>query len=132
MKLAFKRLKLYGRGGLIVAVLGVVGLVLLKNRGHAVAFWFFGLTDDQRPVNVVWLILCTSAATLVSWWVLSLGWGLLRDMREVHRLRAISNANKELTQRATDLQERERRVDERLKRALTEEPVADEEEHPQG
>lgn len=131
MKLAFKRLKVYGRGGLIVAVLGVVGLVLLKNRGHAVAFWFFGLTDDQRPVNVVWLILCTSAATLVSWWVLSLGWGLLRDMREVHRLRAISDANKELTQRATDLQERERRVDQRLKRALTEEPVADEERHSQ-
>ena len=131
MKLAFKWLKLYGRGGLIVAVLGVVGLVLLKNRGHTVAFWFFGLTDDQRPVNVVWLILCTSAATLVSWWVLSLGWGLVRDMREVHRLRAISNANKELTQRATDLQERERRVDERLKRALTEEPVADEEGHSQ-
>ncbi len=131
MKLAFKWLKLYGRGGLIVAVLGVVGLVLLKNRGHTVAFWFFGLTDDQRPVNVVWLILCTSAATLVSWWVLSLGWGLVRDMREVHRLRAISNANKELTQRATDLQERERRVDERLKRARTEEPVADEEGHSQ-
>lgn len=132
MKLAFKRLKLYGRGGLIVAVLGVVGLVLLKNRGHTVAFWFFGLTDDQRPVNVVWLILCTSAATLVSWWVLSLGWGLLRAMREVHRLRTISHANKELTQRATDLQERERRVDERLKRALTEDPVADEETHSQG
>ncbi len=129
MKLAFKRLKLYGRGGLIVAVLGVVGLVLLKNRGHAVAFWFFGLTDDERPVNVVWLILCTSAATLVSWWVLSLGWGLLRDMREVHRLRALSDATKELSQRATDLQERERRVDERLKRALAEDPVIDEETH---
>ena len=131
MRLAFKRLKVYGRGGLIVAVLGVVGLVLLKNRGHAVAFWFFGLTDDERPVNVVWLILCTSAATLVSWWVLSLGWGLLRDMREVHRLRAISDATKELTQRATDLQERERRVDERLKRALAEDPVTDEETHSQ-
>ncbi len=47
MKLAFKWLKLYGRGGLIVAVLGVVGLVLLKNRGHAVAFWFFGLTTTN-------------------------------------------------------------------------------------
>ncbi len=129
MKLAFKRLKVYGRGGLIVAVLGVVGLVLLKNRSHAVAFWFFGLTDDERPVNVVWLILCTSAATLVSWWVLSLGWGLLRDMREVHRLRAISDVTKELTQRTTDLQERERRVDQRLKRALAKDPVMDEEKH---
>ena len=131
MKLAFKRLKVYGRGGLIIAVLGVVGLVLLKNRGHTVAFWFFGLTDDERPVNVVWLILCTSAATLVSWWVLSLGWGLLRDMREVHRLRAISDVTKELTQRTTDLQERERRVDQRLKRALAEDPVMDEETHSQ-
>ncbi len=118
MGVALKQLKVYVRGALILVVGVAISLVLVKNRGHSVPFWCFGFTDDARPVNVVWLMICTAAATLVTWWVLSLAWGLLRDMREVKRLRTVAVATRELENRTVELNQRERRVDEKVQRAI--------------
>ncbi len=117
---AFQQLKVYVRAGLLLVVAVVVALVFLNNRGHSVSIWFFGLTDDQKPVNVVWLMLCTAVATLVVWWTGSLAWGLLRDMREVKRRRNIDAANKVIEGRAADLDKRERRIDSKLRQAIVE------------
>ena len=126
MGVALKQFRIYVRVIVLVAVVIFVGLVLIKNRGNAAPVWFFWLTDSQKSVNVVWLMLCTAVATLVSWWAVSLSWGLWRDMREVKRVRAVGEAKKELDQRVAALEERERRVDEKLKRAITDEDrVAD-------
>jgi uncharacterized membrane protein YciS (DUF1049 family) len=121
MSLAFKRLKVYVRCTLIVAAAVAIGLVLVKNRDNQVAFWFFGLTEETGRINVVWLMLCTAVGTLVSWWVFSFGWGLWREVREVRRLEASKHTAKELEKRETELNKRERRIDESLKRAITHE-----------
>ena len=78
MTLAFRRIKVYLRIGLILIVAFVLGLVVWKNRSHEVEFWFFGIPDGGRPINVLWLMLCTAAGTLISWWLLSFGRGLRR------------------------------------------------------
>ena len=36
------------------------GLVLYENRANYVEVWFFGLTDESKKVNVVWLMLSTA------------------------------------------------------------------------
>ena len=66
-------------------------------------------------------MLCTAVGTLVSWWVFSFAWGLLRDMREVKRQQAMDQVTKELAKRQAEMDERDRRIDEKLKRAITQE-----------
>lgn len=122
MSVAFKQLRVYVRASIVVAVLVAVVLVLFMNRGHTVSLWFFGLTDTNKPVNVVWLMLCTAASTLVSWWGLSLGWGLWRELKEAHSLRMIRDAAGRLDERAEKLDVRERRLDENVQKAIGEGP----------
>lgn len=125
MSLAFKRFKVYLRTLLSALVVVVVGLVLVMNRNHEVAVWFFWLTDPDETVNVVWVMLCTALATLVSWWVVSRGVTLLREVREVRRLQLAKASDERQKARAAELDERERRLDEKLERAITDEDPAD-------
>ena len=125
MSLAFKRFKVYLRTLLSALVVVVVGLVLVMNRNHEVAVWFFWLTDPDETVNVVWVMLCTALATLVSWWVVSRGVTLLREVREVRRLQLAKASDERQKARVAELDERERRLDEKLERAITDEDPAD-------
>jgi hypothetical protein len=124
-----RRLKLYLRISLILVVAGGIALVLIMNRNHAAPVWFLWLTDVQRPVNVVWLMLCSSAATLIAWWTISASRGLLRDMRELRRAEEAQRLAASQTQRETEFRERERRIDEKLRQMET--PRADEPRDPE-
>ena len=117
MSLAIKRLTVYLRAIAVVLVVGAVGLVLFKNRTNSVEVWFFCLTDESKKVNVVWLMLFTALGTLTAWRVAWFARGLWRDMREVARLKVIEEADRQHKQRAAELEERERRLEEKLKRA---------------
>ena len=125
MSLAFKRFKVYLRTLLSALVVVVVGLVLFKNRNHEVAVWFFWLTDPDETVNVVWVMLCTALATLAIWCVVSRGVTLLREVREVRRLQLAKASDERQKARAAELDERERRLDDKLERAITDEDPAD-------
>jgi len=118
MTLAIKQLKVYLRTFAVALVVGAVGLVLFENRSNKVAFWFFGLTHEDKPTNVVWLMLWTAGGTLTAWRVVWFARGLWRDMREVARLKAIEETDKQQKQRAAELEQRERRIEEQLKRAV--------------
>ena len=85
MNVAFKRIRAYARGIVILIVFLAICLVLFKNRRHEVPFWFFGLTDDTRPINVVSLIIGTASTTLISWRVGALGWRVWRDLRDAKK-----------------------------------------------
>ncbi len=117
MTLAIQRLKVYLRTIAVALVVVVVGLVLFKNRANTVEVWFFGLTDETKKINVVWLMLSTALGTLAAWRIVWFARGLWRDMREVARLKAIEETDKQHKQRAAELEERERRIEEKLKRA---------------
>lgn len=115
MSLAFRQLKVYLRIALVVLIGIGVALVLFKNRAYSAGFWFFWLRDDEtQPVNVVWLMLCTAIGTLLTWWVLSIAWGLIRDWRELKRLRANADLAKAQAVREAELTEREKRLQEKL------------------
>ena len=119
VRFAAKRFGVYVRMTLILVVLVAIGTVLFKNRKNEVFFWFFGLTDEAAETNVVWLILCTAVGTLVSWWVLGMGRRLLRDIREVEQVRESKRIEQAHVDREVELTEREKRIDDKLRRGIT-------------
>ncbi|MFQ5414214.1 MAG: hypothetical protein ACE5E6_07120, partial [Phycisphaerae bacterium] len=113
------RTKVYIRAALLAVVAAAVAMVLVNNRNHTARIWFFWLTDETAEINVVWLLLVTAGTALVCWWALSLGVGLVREMREVRRLDAARAKEAELERREAELREREQRVDSKVKRAIS-------------
>ena len=121
MSLAFRRIQVYSKLTLIVLVLIAIGAVLWKNSNNQVTIWFFWLTDEQASFNVIWLILCSAVGALISYWILSMVWGLWRDMRRIAQESTLTEKQKEQEARERELQEREERVDAKLKKAISEE-----------
>ena len=118
MSLAFKRLKVYTKLVLVVIVALAIGAVFFKNRGHQVRFWFFGLVDDQTEINVVWLMLCTAAGAVFSWWVFLTALSMAKDVREVRQERALQKREKAQQDLAQKLRDQERRIDEKVSKAI--------------
>jgi len=117
MTLAIQRAKVYLRTFIVVMVVGAIVLVLFKNRANYVEIWFFGLTDESKKVNVVWLLLSTALGTLTAWRVIWFARGLWRDLREVARQKAIEETDRQHKQRVAELEQRERRIEEQLRKS---------------
>ncbi len=125
MRLAIKTFTVYLRVLVVLLVVGAIGLILFKNRSYTVNVWLFGLTDPSKSVNVVWVMLATAVCTLTVWWIVSLGRGLVHDLREVRRERelALAQQTQQLTQvRVAELDARQRRVEEQLKHTVGDAP----------
>ena len=117
MNLALKRMKVYLQLVVFVALVGLVMLVLFKNRNNGAHVWFFGLTDSTKPMNVVWLLGFTASTTLI---VARIFWfmrGMFRDMRDLKHKEEATRAAKEQLQREAQLKDRMHRVEEQLRDA---------------
>lgn len=122
MRLAIKTITVYLRVLVVLLVVGAIGLILFKNRSYTVNVWLFGLTDASTPVNVVWVMLATAVCTLTAWWIVSLGRGLVHDLREVRREREQTMAKQFTEQKVAELDARQRRVEEQLKHTVGDAP----------
>jgi hypothetical protein len=127
MTLAFKKVKVYTKLTLFLIVAVAIGAVLIKNRSHSVQVWFFGLVDPETKVNVVWLMLWTALGAVVSWWVLGLTIGLIKDARKLRCESEFQQRERAQQERAARLDEREKRIDEKINQAIAQEPGSDEE-----
>ncbi len=114
MTFSWKQVKVHARTTLIVVVTLVIAIVLFKNRNNTVSFWFFGLTDPENKINVVHLIISTAAATRLSWWVFSLGWGIWSDMKALRIEQAKERERLATQSREARLSEMERRIGNRV------------------
>lgn len=123
MSVAFKQIKVYIKLTLFVMVALAIGAVLFKNRHHQVSVWFFGLTDPTQPVNVVWVMIWTSLAAVVSWWVFKAALSLIKDTRELQRERAIVRREQEQKEMAQKLRQQEQRIDQKLGEAVSREDL---------
>jgi len=114
--LALKRIKVYGKlaltGGVVLAVL----LLVFKNRGRTVDVWFF---HEYTGVSVLLLILVTAVASVVVWWGLGKIVGLWREVRELRKVSRIERQADEQRKIAQEVAEREKRIDEKIRRTLT-------------
>ena len=126
MTLAFKQVKVYTKLGLLLIVAVAIGAVLIKNRSHSVQVWFFGLVDQAKEVNVVWLMVWTAIGAVVSWWVLRATLGLVKDMRELRREEELRERAKTQEELAARLRDQERRIDDKITKAITKNADSDE------
>lgn len=115
MTLALKRLKVYGKVIAISAVGAVAALVVIKNQKYTADFWFFRVYND---VPVLWLTLITAVVAVVGWWGTLRVFGVLRELREVKRAREAQRQLAEQRRLAEQLAERERRIDEKIRRSI--------------
>jgi len=114
VSLAFKRFNVYLRLSVVILLVGAIGLILFKNRNHAVNLWLFGLIEETRQVNVVWVILWTALITRVAWFIFAFSLRLWRDYRAIQKQDAVDQVTKEQQRREADLAERERRLNQQL------------------
>ncbi len=114
MSLAYKQVKVYVRITVVVLIVLVFAIVLFMNRHHTVNFWFFGLTDADKKINVVWLVLSTAAAAKTLWWAVSFTLSLRRDLKELKRERERQEIEMKQAAKARELDERERRLAQQL------------------
>jgi hypothetical protein len=120
MSLAIRKIKVYSKLTLIVLVACAGALVLWKNRDKEVGVWFFWLTDPQRTVNVVWLMLLSGVGTLVAYWVLRTVFGVWREMKSVARDAVLADMVKEHAERSKPAEAGETVLDETTKKAISE------------
>ncbi|NLX23800.1 MAG: hypothetical protein GXY55_19275 [Phycisphaerae bacterium] len=117
MTLALKRAKVYLKVGAIVAVVLVGLLVFWMNRGRTADVWFF---REYSQIPVLWLILITGTSSILGWWGVRKVIGVVRDLRELRRARESERQLSEQRRLADQLAEREKRIDEKVRRSLTE------------
>jgi hypothetical protein len=110
LNLAWKRLTVYLRLAVIVLVVGAIGIVLFQNKNYRVKFWFFGLVDETKDINVVWLIVSTAMLTRLLWSILAFCSKMWRDLREVRKQEAKRRAEEDMKRREADLIQREARL----------------------
>ncbi len=80
-----------------------------------------GLVDPEQPVNVVWLMLWTAVGAVITWWVLRTALTLIKDMRELRRQEELRKSERQQKEMAVKLREQERRIDDKISKAITEE-----------
>ncbi len=117
MNVAIKKAKLYVKLVLIAVVVVMVALVLFGNRKNSADVWFFKGYED---VNVLKLLLVTAIISIISFWILTTGFKLTRQWREVSKQVAHQEKIKQLDSKADELEKQEQRIDDKINRALGE------------
>ncbi len=115
MSVAIKKAKLYVKLVLIAVVVVMAVLVLFGNRNNNADVWFFKGYED---VNVLKLLLVTAIISIISFWILTAGFKLFREWREVSKQVAHQEKIKQLDTKADELEEQEQRIDDKINRAL--------------
>jgi uncharacterized membrane protein len=100
---------------LVVAVVLLVAVVVFNNRNYTTRFWPGATAED---VPTLWLMLMTAAASISIFWVLMRVRGVYRELKVLHAQEAEEQRLKAHEQRSSDLEEQERRIDQKLKTAL--------------
>ena len=118
MGLALKRIKVYLKLGAIIAIVLIALLIVFMNRNHKADIWFFGY---YQQINVLWLILVTAIVSVIGWWVVSKIIGVVREVRQVRQSVKMEQQLDEQRRLSEQLAEREKRIDEKVRRSITEE-----------
>ena len=115
MGLALKQIKVYGKLGATIVVVGAGLLVVLMNLSRKADVWFF---HEYPQVPTFWLILVTAGSAIVGWWGIRKVVGVVRDLRGLRQARQAAHQRDEQQQLARELAEREKRIDEKLRRSI--------------
>lgn len=117
MNLALRTFAVYCKLALAGAVGVLVAVVVWMNSDNRVNFW---LLRTHEQVNVLYIILITAITSIVVFWILLKIRGVLRDLRGVRAEKLKAEAAAAQQRQAAELAAREKRLDEKLRRSITE------------
>ena len=117
MNVAIKKAKLYVKLVLIAVVVVMAVVVSVMNYNRKANVWFF---KGHEEVNVLKLLLVTAVISIISFWILTTGFKLARQWREVSKEVAHQEKIKQLDSKADALEKQEQRINDKINRALGE------------
>ena len=117
MPLALRRLKVYLKLIAIIVAVAMALLVVFANRKRTADVWFF---HAYRDIPVLWLILVTAVLAIVGWWGVRKVVGVVRDFRNLRRAQEAQRQTAEQRRLAEEMAQREKRIDEKVRRSITE------------
>lgn len=115
MQSKFKQLIVYTKvTGMCLAGIAVV-LVVFMNRNYETRFWP-GATDRDLPV--LWLMLGSGVSSVIAYWLLTRIRRVMKDVAELAKEKKRSEETAAQARRAAELEQQEKRIDEKLSQAL--------------
>ncbi len=110
-----KQLFVYARVTLVCAILALVVVVVFKNWHFETNFWPGAVT---AKVSTLWFMIATSAFSISVFWILSKMRRVFRDLALLRADRAELRKAGEHQKRQDHLDQQERRIDEKIQKAL--------------
>lgn len=111
----FKQVLVYTKVTFIFLILLGVGIIVFKNSGYKTRFWPYA---NQADVPTLWLMLATSLVSICVFWLLTKMRRVWRELVEIRAEKAKSQRLAAEEHRRRQLDEQERRIDEKIQKAL--------------
>ncbi len=111
----FKQVLVYTKVTFIFLILLGVGIIVFKNSGYKTRFWPYA---NQADVPTLWLMLATSLVSICVFWLLTKMRRVWRELVEIRVDKAKSQRLAAEEHRRRQLDEQERRIDEKIQKAL--------------
>ncbi|HOW74125.1 MAG TPA: hypothetical protein PKY77_26265 [Phycisphaerae bacterium] len=116
MNLALQRVKVYVKFGATAITVLLIALVVFKNLGLTANVWFF---HEYKDVGVLWLILITAVCAIIGWWGVGKLYTVWRDLKELKQAQQVQRHTQDQQRMAAELAEREKRIDEKIRRSIS-------------
>ena len=114
-----KRFFIYAKVTAVGLLFLAVFVLVAQNWGYKTRFWLWPGAAD-REVPTLWLILITSILSILVFWILSKTRRVFAELAEIRAQRTELKEQAAHQARNKELEERERRIDEKVKQALVE------------
>lgn len=101
---------------MVAAFIGAA-LIVFMNRNYETSFWAGRKYED---VPTLWLMLLTAVVSVLVFWLLSKVRRVWKELTEVRAQKQQAALNAESEKRRKELEQQERRIDEKLKKAIDE------------
>ncbi len=117
----------YGKVTIVAAILLLVVVVVVKNWGFKTRFWPWA---DQEPVPTLWLMLATAVFSVLVFGAVTRLRRVFRELAEIRDEKARAKEAESYASRKKQLDDQERRIDEKIKGALQAKPTDEESDTP--
>ncbi|HUN79875.1 MAG TPA: hypothetical protein VMV81_00025 [Phycisphaerae bacterium] len=110
-----KQISVYTRLTIVIILFVALVVVVFKNRNYTTNFW---PGASSEPVATLWLMLATAILSIIVFWLLSKTRRVFKDLSQLRAEEALESKAAETERLRRNLADQERRIDEKLQRAI--------------
>jgi heme/copper-type cytochrome/quinol oxidase subunit 2 len=110
-----RQIVVYSKLTIVCAIFLAVAVVVFMNRNYKTNFW---PGADGEPVSTLWLMLATAITSVLLFWIFAKARRVFRELTQVRAEQAMAARLSEQERLKKSLDDQERRIDEKIKRAI--------------